>query len=235
MSTSAVKSTAKSESSAEEFARVMMSRRSIRAYLSNPVDDELLHKLFTLAANAPSNCNSQPWLVHVVSGARRDAMSAALIETIGQGKHQLDFPYEAKYDGVYRQRQIAVAKLLFQALGVARDDKEGRKRSFLRNLQFFDAPHAAFIFMPEWGGVREAVDVGMYAQNLMLTLQAHGIASCPQTLLGYNADVVRQQLNIDPDQKLLFGLSFGYEDVSRAENQICPERAELSEATKFYR
>jgi hypothetical protein len=74
----------------------------------------------------------------------------------------------------------------------------------------------------------------MYAQNLMLTMQAHGLASCPQTILGYNSDVVREQLGIDAGQKLLFGISFGYADMSKPENQIVPSRATLAESTHFY-
>ena len=112
--------------------------------------------------------------------------------------------------------------------------KQGKRRAFLRNLEFFDAPHVVFIFMPEWCDIREACDVGMYAQNLMLTMQAHGIASCPQTILGYDADSVRQELGIDSTMKLLFGISFGYEDPALPENQILPERAELPQLVQFH-
>jgi hypothetical protein len=34
--------------------------------------------------------------------------------------------------------------------------------------------------------------------------------------------------------KLLFGISFGYEDKSLPENQILPDRAELQESVHFY-
>ena len=218
----------------DEFNNMVTSRRSIRAFLADPVDTETLEKIFSVANYAPSNCNTQPWLSHVVSGARRDAMRDALMKTIGAGEHVLDFPYEGKYSGVYRERQLEVGLMLYKALGVRREDKEGKRQAFLRNLEFFDAPHAVFIFMPDWADIREAVDVGMYAQNLMLTMQAHGVASCPQTILGYNADLVREQLGIDPSQRLLFGISFGYADMSRAENQIRPSRATLAESSHFY-
>ena len=161
-------------------------------------------------------------------------MRDALMKTIGEGKHQLDFPYDGKYDGVYRQRQLDVGIMRYQAIGVTREDITGKRQAFLRNLEFFGAPHVAFIFMPDWADIREAVDVGMYAQALMLSMHAHGISSCPQTILGYNADVVRGQLNIEPSQKLLFGISFGYKDKSSPENQVHPSRAALSESTIFY-
>lgn len=234
MSISALEDNNPSQNRQDDFTQLVTTRRSVRAFLPDPVDPELLSKLFTLATSAPSNCNSQPWLTHVVSGASRDAMRAALMRTIGEGEFVLDFPYDGKYTGVYRERQLDVGLMLYKALGVTREDKAGKRQAFLRNLEFFDAPHAAFIFMPDWAGIREAADVGMYAQNLMLSMRAYGISSCPQTILGYNADVVRKQLEIDSSQKLLFGISFGYEDETRPENQICPARATLSEVTKFY-
>jgi nitroreductase len=218
----------------QEFAELIRARRSIRAFSPRRIEQQLLDDIFSVAGFAPSNCNTQPWLVHVLSGASRDAMSEALLQTIGEGEHSLDFPYEGKYPAVYRQRQVEVGKMLYQALGVEREDSEGKRQAFLRNLAFFDAPHVVFLFMPDWGGIREAVDVGMYAQNLLLTMQSYGIASCPQTILGYNANVVREQLNIEESQKLLFGISFGYEDKTCPENQICPTRATISETVSFY-
>ena len=219
---------------AEEFDLLVTSRRSIRAFLPDLVGTETLQKIFSVANYAPSNCNTQPWISHVVSGARRDVMRDALMNSIGEGEHVLDFPYEGRYDGIYRERQLEVGLMLYRALGVTREDKEGKRQAFLRNLEFFNAPHVVFIFMPDWGDIREAIDVGMYAQNLMLTMQAHGVASCPQTILGYNADVVRKQLGIESTQKLLFGISFGYADMKQPENLILPSRAKITESTHFY-
>ena len=216
------------------FDQLARSRRSIRGFLARPVAPEILERVFETAAFAPSNCNTQPWQSHVVSGEMRDRLSAIFMETIAQGKYSLDFPYDAKYDGVFRKRQLDVGILLYQALGVTREDKEGKRQAFLRNLEFFDAPHVVFIFMPDWCGIREACDVGMYAQNLMLTMRSHGLASCPQTILGYDADSVRRELNIDPQMKLLFGISFGYEDPDLPENRIVPERATLGELVQFH-
>lgn len=216
------------------FDQLARSRRSIRGFLPDPVDSSLLQQIFGTAASAPSNCNTQPWQSHVVSGEMRDRLSRIFMETIGTGNYSLDYPYDAKYEGVYRKRQLDVGILLYQALGVTREDKEGKRQAFLRNLKFFDAPHVVFIFMPDWCRIREACDVGMYAQNLMLAMGAHGIASCPQTILGYDADSVRRELNIDSEMKLLFGISFGYEDSTLPENQIVPERAALGELVQFH-
>ena len=212
----------------------MPSRHPIRGVLAQTVDQGLIEQVFETAAFAPSNCNTQPWQSHVVSGDMRDRLSDIFMQTIAEGKYSLDYPYDANYEGVFRKRQLDVGILLYQALGVTRDDKEGKREAFLRNLKFFGAPHAVFIFMPAWCGIREACDVGMYAQNLMLAMRAHGIASCPQTILGYDADSVRRELGIDSEMKLLFGISFGYEDPVLPENQIVPDRAALGELVHFH-
>jgi hypothetical protein len=225
---------AQRSSQAAAFIALTRSRRSVRGFLPEPLDQATLESIFEAANHAPSNANTQPWQAYVASGAMRDRLSQRLLETIGQGETVLDFPFGYKYGGVFRQRQLDVGILLYQALGVTREDTEGKRRAWLRNLEFFDAPHVVFLFMPDWCGLREACDVGMYAQNLMLSIQAHGAASCPQTILGYNADVVREAFGIEPELKLLFGISFGLEDRSQPANRIVPARATLEENTHFF-
>ena len=219
---------------ARDFIELTRQRRSVRGFLPEQLDQATLESIFEAANHAPSNANTQPWQAYVASGAMRDRPSQRLLETIGQGETRLDFPFGYKYGGEFRQRQLDVGILLYQALGVTREDTEGKRQTWLRNLEFFDAPHVVFIFMPDWCGLREACDVGMYAQNLMLSIQAHGAASCPQTILGYNADVVREAFGVEPELKLLFGISFGLEDKSLPANRIVPARALLEENTHFF-
>jgi len=104
----------------------------------------------------------------------------------------------------------------------------------MRNFQFFDAPHVAFLFLPAQFGIREAADLGMYAQSLMLSMTAHGLASCPQTALSFQADQLREELSIDDSMKLLFGISFGYEDPKHPANQCRVGRAEQPSVVDFY-
>jgi nitroreductase len=221
--------------SAEIFDQITRNRRSVRGFLPTPVSDQTMQRIFTAAAHAPSNCNTQPWQAYVISGETRDRISQRLLDTVGQGETSIDYPYDAKYENEYRQRQLDVGLLLYKALGVTREDKEGKRQAFLRNLKFFGAPHAVFIFIPDWSDMHEAADVGMYAQNLMLAMQANGVASCPQTILAYNPDMVRAELGVDDSLKLLFGISFGYEDKSLPENQIVPDRAAIDASAHFFK
>ena len=113
------------------------------------------------------------------------------------------------------------------------EDRPGRARAARRNYEFFGAPHVAFFGMHEVFGTQSASDVGMFAQTLMLAMHAHGIASCPQGTLRDYPDLVRDAFSLEPEIKILFGMSFGYADTEMAVNTARTERAPLSETVQF--
>ncbi len=219
---------------AEAFYQVLQRRRSVRAFRPEPVAEAQLQRIFSQAQAAPSNCNTQPWLCAVASGEPLETLRKGIPEAFAAGQWSMDFPYDGQYEGVYKERQYKAAADLYSAMGIGREDKAGRNAQFMRNFEFFGAPHVAFIFLPEPFGLREAADCGMYAQTLMLALAAEGLASCPQTALSFNADLVREVLGIEADNKLLFGISFGREDTEASVNQCRTERAEAGECVRFY-
>ncbi|WP_338106326.1 nitroreductase family protein [Ramlibacter henchirensis] len=58
-----------------------------------------------------------------------------------------------------------------------------------------------------------AVACGAYVSNFMLAAQAHGIASIAQAALSSWPDVVREELQISSERRVLCGISFGYADL----------------------
>lgn len=211
-------------------------RRSVRGFLSDEVPETTIREAFELAQLSPSNCNVQPWTPYVVSGDRLRKLRDALVAA-GRRDQPInpDFDADRKFIGVYRERQVDAAQRLYGAMGVERRDLEGRKMAYIRNYACFDAPHAVFVFMPEDFGVREAIDVGMWAQTLMLVLTARGVASCAQGALSVFPDIVREHLGVSNNQRLLFGVSFGYEDAGIKANAARVGRALLDDAVRFHR
>lgn len=220
--------------SAAIFRDIVASRRSLRAFLPQAADDAVLEQIFASSQRAPSNCNTQPWLTHVVSGDQLEVFRKEMPERFMSGQFTMDFPYDGVYEGVYKERQYAAAQALYDSVGIERADKERRHVQFMRNFTFFDAPHVAFLFLPEPFGLREAADLGMYAQTLMLSMTAHGMGSCPQTALSFQADYVREQLGIEASSKLIFGISFGYPDPEDPSNTCQTDRATVPQAVTFH-
>jgi len=220
--------------SADIFESVVARRRSVRAFLPDPVPQALIEHVFGVAGQAPSNCNAQPWVVHVVSGEALARMRAVLLEQARAGVTDPDVPITRDYTGAYKARRIGAAVALFSATGVGRDDDAARTRSYLRNYELFDAPHAAFFFMPRQFGLREAADIGMYAQTLMLALTAHGLGSCAQGAISHYAGAVKRELGLGDDLLCLFGLSFGYPDESDSSAAAITDRAPVADVVTFH-
>lgn len=212
------------------------SRRSVRGYLQKEVPQDVMESIFKLAQHAPSNCNIQPWKVYVASGELKDRMQQQMVERASTGvEFSSDYDYPEHFDGEYRRRQIDCAVQLYNSMGIERGDKIGRAKASLRNFEMFDAPHAVFIGMDKRFGASVAIDVGMYIQNLMLAMTAHGVASCAQGCLRYYPDIVREAFDISEETNILLGISFGYEDTSIPANNTRVGRDDISESVQFAR
>ena len=209
-------------------------RRSVRAFKPDQVPQHVLQSIFELAQWAPSNCNVQPWKVYVASGDLRNRLSAEMQRRIREGvKPNPDYEYRGDFTGEYRTRQVECAVALYSEMGIERGDKAGRERAVMRNFEFFDAPYMAFIGMDRAFGTTVAIDVGMYAQNLMLLLVAHGLHSCPMGTMRNYPDLVREAFDLDDSQRILFGLAFGYEDPAAPANRTRTTRDPIAASVMF--
>ena len=209
-------------------------RRSVRGYLDQEVPREVLDRIFEIAQQSPSNCNVQPWKVYVASGALKDQLSEQMVAKMKAGETpNPDYEYRGDFADEYRQRQVDCAVALYTKMGIERQDREGRMRAVLRNFEFFDAPHIAFIGMNPNFGTTVALDVGMWAQNLMLTLVAFGLHSCPMGTMRNFPELVRDAFDIQDGTKILFGISFGFEDTAVPANETRTTRDPITSNVIF--
>ncbi|WP_405960132.1 nitroreductase [Streptomyces sp. NBC_00024] len=219
---------------ASPFTDIARSRRSPRRFLPTALSPSDIRGVLEDAQTAPSNSNTQPWTVHVVSGAARDALGKELLRAEEEGRTSPDFT-DGYGEGLYLERSQALGASVYRARGVERSDRDGRRAAVRENLEFYGAPHAAFLFMPALGdGVRTAGDIGMYAQNFLLSLAARGLAGIPQTVLGVYADTVREFLGVPAELKLLFGISFGMADPAAPVNALRTERVPLQRSVVLH-
>ncbi len=209
-------------------------RRSVRGFLDKEVPQQVINRIFEIAQQAPSNCNVQPWKAYVASGELKEGLKKKMYEnTTNRVSPNPDYSYTNNFENEYRTRQVECAVALYSKMGIGREDKEGRMRAVLRNFEFFDAPHIAFIGMDPSFGTTVAVDVGMWAQTLMLTMVAFGLHSCPMGTMRNYPDLVRQAFDVEDGTKILFGISFGYEDSALPANETRTTRDATSSNVVF--
>lgn len=216
-----------------DFDSLVRARHSVRAFLPRQVPQGIVESCFEIAQQAPSNCNVQPWRVYVVSGAKRDRLSAALVDAVRRGVDANTEDVIDDFRGEYRDLQVACAVEMYGRMGVGRHDKEGRYRAYLRNYEFFDAPHVAIIGMDRSFGMGVAIDVGIWLQTLMLALTEQGIGSCPMASLRSHPAVLRRELGIPEDIRILCGLAFGYEDRDAEVNRTKQLREPIGKRVTF--
>lgn len=218
------------------FIEAVRKRRAVRRFLPDTLSHEQINEVLEDAQWSPSNCNTQPWQVHILCGEVKNQLSRLLLAEETRGNQTPDFWFDQQaYTGVYSDRVHHMGKSRYEAMGIEREDKQARRAYSLRNLNFYGAPHVALLFMPHFGDdVRTAGDIGIYGQTLMLSLAARGYASVPQTALGMYAGTIRKFLNISNDTKMMFGISFGYADPASPADQINLGRAPISSSVTFH-
>jgi nitroreductase len=210
------------------------SRRSVRGFTDQPVPREVLERVLSAAAWAPSGSNIQPWNTYVVTGARLAELKKRAVERVANGEPWDEREYEmypAAMKSPYRERRAAFGKERYSALGVAREDTEARMRAAIANWDCFGAPAALFVYIDRDLGPAQWADLGMYLQTVMLLLRAEGLHSCPQMAWSQVRQTVAEALS-PPDGLILFGgMSIGYEDPTVS--YVRTGRAPLEETVTF--
>lgn len=213
----------------EALNRMMQARYSCRAYRPDPVPEEIVEQIIITAGNAPSWCNAQPWKVTVTRGEATQSFREALHSAVVAEPPAPDFAWPTGYSGAYQDRRRTCGFQLYEAVGIARDDKPARQEQSLRNFAFFDAPHVAIISSEAELGPYGAVDCGGFVTAFMLAATAQGVASIAQASVAAYAPVIRAHFDLPETRLIVCAISFGYADVDHKANSFRTERAGLDE------
>ena len=207
-------------------------RRSVRIFTDQPVAEELVREILSIAEYAPSNSNLQPWRAYVVAGeALKKALGSINDGLYTDGKVETpSFPtYPEKLIEPLRTRRFECGERMYDALGIPREDKPARISQVMKNFQFFGAPVGIILTMHESLDMGQAMDIGIFAQNIMLLAKERGLDTCPQVSWTQFPQRVRDALDIPGDERVMIGIALGYGNDSSPVNHLDHPRAELDE------
>jgi nitroreductase len=204
-------------------------RHSTRMFLRDkPVPKELLIEALELAIRAPSNSNVQPWHVVFTSGPARDRLVDALLqEAMSKPPRVPELP------PAFASARSNLGASVYGSMGIARDDSEARRVAVLRNWEFFRAPLGGVVCMHRDLDYVDGVGVGMFLQTLLLALTARGLGTCVQVSIAGYPEIIREQLGIGEEMRILCGLSIGYPDPDFPGNSLRVPRNPLTENVMF--
>ena len=215
-----------------KVSEAVLSRRSIRAFTSKPINNKVIHDLLALAARSPSGGNLQPWKIYVIN----NQSMKKFIEFQGNW-NQPETPGYAIYPSgltePYRTSRYQLGEAMYELLGIPREDKDARLQQVLRNFEFFGAPAAIFCFVDKQMGPPQWSDLGMFLQTFMLLAQEAGIDTCAQEAWAMKNDSVSEFVGSDKNDILFCGLALGYKDEDAVINQLSSERRPIEQWAKF--
>nr|WP_066166627.1 nitroreductase [Gordonia hydrophobica] len=212
----------------------MIARTSCRAFTHESVPDETIRAILTMAQRTASWCNSQSWQVAVTRRDGTERLRNALYAHAAEHEPtSTDFPFPAEYRGVHRDRRRESGFQLYNAVAIERGEKERQRAQMLENYRFFGAPHVAVLHVDEQLGPYGAVDCGAYVSTFLLAATTHGVATIAQAALAAYPDVLRTELGLSDDRKIVCGISFGYADSLHPVNGYRTSRADIDDVVDW--
>ena len=215
-----------------KVSEAVLSRKSIRAFTPQPINNQVIKDLLALAARSPSGGNLQPWKIYVVNN-----QSMKKFIEFQDNWNQPETPGYAIYPSgltePYRTSRYQLGEAMYELLGIPREDKDARLQQVLRNFEFFGAPAAIFCFVDKQMGPPQWSDLGMFLQTFMLLAQEAGIDTCAQEAWAMKNDSVSKFVGSDKNDILFCGLALGYKDEDAVINQLSSERRPIEQWAKF--
>jgi len=214
------------------------SRRSVRAFLPDPVEEETISDILRVAARAPSGTNMQPWKVYVTTGETKRRIGEAILSSgIRAEKAEWDEYkyYPDTFFEPYLTRRRAVGYGLYGLLGISRREVDRMRAQHDRNFVFFDAPVGMIFTIDRRLNKGSWIDHGMFLQSIMIAARARGLHTCPQAAFAPYHRFIRPILGIADEEVVVCGMALGYEDTSKPENKLRTDRAPVEEFATFLR
>ena len=215
-----------------KVSEAVLSRRSIRAFTAEPVNNDMIKDLLALAARSPSGGNLQPWKIFVIN----DSSMIDFLE-FQRNWTRPEIPaydiYPPKLKEPYRASRHELGEKMYELLGIGREDKEGRLAQVMENFRFFGAPCAFFCFIDRQMGPPQWSDLGMFLQTFMLLAKEAGLDTCAQEAWSMKHDSVSEFVKAEDSDLLFCAMAIGYKDESAAINSLKSERRPLKEWATF--
>lgn len=206
-----------------ELKMAIETRKSIRGYLAKPVGQETVEAVLNLATRAVSALNMQPWEFVVVTGEALERIKDANVKDL-RGGVPFDVS-EPEAGGVYRTRRIQVAKQLFAAMDIDREDKARRNWWLERGFRFFDAPVLLLICAdPAMDEKVARLDIGCVTQNICLAAMEYGLGTCAQSQAVMFQRGLKENIPCLKDKIPVVGIAMGYPDDKFPANEVVSER-----------
>lgn len=219
-----------------DIIEAIYKRKSIRGFKSDPISREILTKILDAACRAPSAMNTQPWEFIVMTGDVLDKVRVAIVDKLNRNEpmHPDHHVVSWSNDSIYRERQVDLAKKLFQLMDISREDKEKRAVWLERGFRFFDAPVGILILTDSsLSDAGPLLDLGAAMQTLCMAALSFGLGTCIEDQGGLYPEVLREIVQIPDNKRIIISIAIGYPDWNFPANALISSRESLDKNTRW--
>jgi nitroreductase len=216
-----------------DIRQAVRERRSIRKFKPDRVPESLIREILDEARWSPSWGNTQPWELYVVAGEALERFKIANCRNLDEGvPPSPDIKMPESWTERYKKRYGAIGKSILDALGLAREDKQGRAEQTRVMFRLFDAPCLIVACIDKRSSAIEyaMLDVGLLTQTLCLLAHDRGLGTCIMACAVCFSSTLRDVLPGADDKLMAAGIALGYPDREAPVNLFARERVPLEES-----
>jgi nitroreductase len=220
----------------EAVLAALTTRRSVRAFLDEPVSRPTLEQILTASARAASGNNIQPWRVRVLTGDAKQRLTTAIMAVRESATSEPTPEYQyypVVWPEPYLSRRRAVGWRLYELLGIQKGDRAAARAWHDQNFAFFNAPVGMIFTIDRRLGLGAYIDIGMYLQNVMIAARGLGLDTCPQAAFAGYHEVIRRELALSPEEMVVCGMALGRADTASVSDRMSTDREDVQVFASF--
>lgn len=199
-----------------EFNELIKKRRSIRKYLADSVDDNMIEELISAAVTAPSGCNSQCW--KFVAVKTPDKISA-LAEAVEKGVRRF---YSDADDENFVASRVKQTTFFRNAPLVILVYLTEMKYHDPRVEDYYSAKGFNHDDMLSALGNPDVLSVGAAVENLLLKAEEMGLGACWMNDPIVSADEINEFIGVPEGHRLMSVIPVGRPAYVPREKQMKP-------------
>ncbi len=223
-----------------DLIEAIKTRKTIRAFKSDPVPRSVLREILDAARNSPSWGNTQPWEFAVVSGRQLEEIKKGYLAK-GDSDSAMEAGEPPDKPEPYLSRGRHQGQKEHELLGITHDDEKGRAWWRSQNFSNYGAPCVIYIltersyFSHNKGvNVWPVYDCGVISQTIMLLATSYGLGTVVQASAVRHPDIIRKVIGLPDSKLILVGIAIGYPDWAAKITSFRSDKEPLDTLVKWY-
>ena len=209
-----------------QISHAIRERRSVRAFMPDPVPKQLVSDVLDLARWSPSWANTQGWNVYALTGPRLDELRAEMSSRASVAQLPMtDLEMPGRQWPEYLQSRMS-----FPRRPAEMPESEGASAAQPSIWEFYGAPWLLLLAIDRRLVTTYACfDTGLLVDSICLAAEDRGLGTCIMAMAVRFPELLHRMIPAAADKDFVVGVALGLPDLDALVNRTERERAPLDE------